>query len=328
MDPSSRIRSLRSLAALGCLFGVAVAWSHVGPHPTPKPPPPVKAPPFSPGSHGRGDPVPNRFDTDTGLSSGGVGYAWTVDTVGHYHTTLLGIVGASSWSDPEAPVVGEGRTRASHWVALRLRSPSRVTIRHSAKTGVIDPLGLVPGETGGEDLRPAFTLYTGWQNAGPDETTYNSQGEIAWADALRYRAHAVDTGAGEAIASYELPAGLYSIALGGIGEAGFDPGRQGYEATLSILSRALPASVITSRSHYTTRRPTLRLRGRFRNPESAALLAVQQNRRTRFLPARGKAWNVAISGLKKNHGPTYVYLSAVSKDGRVSPRKRIILLRK
>ncbi len=323
MRPSSRKTS--ALAALGCLFGAAAAWSHVGPHPPAKPPPPLKVPALSPGTFGKGDPVPNRFDSTTGLSSGGIAYAWTVDAVGNFTAPLSGIVGASSWSDPVSLSAGEGWTRASAWVALSLRSPSRVTVRLSAKAGVPDPLGILPGETGGAELRPAFTLYSGWQETGPDETTYANGGDVPWAGALRYLGHTASPVTGAVTQSFELPAGLYTLALGGVHPGGFDPGRQGYEATVSILSRAAPATVLT-KSRFAAKGKTYRLKGRFGNPGSAALLAVQQGKRTRFFPAKGGAWSVALAGLKP--GRNDFYLTAVSKDGRVSPRKKVTIFRK
>lgn len=308
-----------------CLLGVAEAWSHPGDHHPPPPPKPIKPPPFSPGTYGKGDPVPNRFDTDAGQTTGGIAYAWTIEAVGNLTANLSGIVGASSWSDPEILSLGEGWTRASSWVALRLRSPSRVTVRIDRASGISDPLALLPGGVGGSGLRPAFTLYRGWQQAGAEEAIYPSQGAVPWAPSLSYLSHASGNGGGTVTAAFELPAGLYSLSLGGIGEPGFDEGRQGYVASVSILSRALPASVIV-KGRFSTRKKRYRLKGRFRNPDSAALLAVQQNKKTRFHQAKGSAWSVMISGLKPDRN--YLYLTAVSHDGRVSPRKRVIVIRR
>lgn len=319
---------LRTVWTAAALAVVAAAWvrSHPGAHPPPPPPPrPVKPPPLSPGTFGKGDPHPNAIDSDTGLSSGGVAYDWTVSAVGHLTASLQGIVGASSWSNPDAPTPDTGTTRAASWVALELRSPSRVTIRLSPKGDVLDPFGQLPGETGGADLRPAFTLYSGWQATGADEPNFPNRGVVPWAPDLSYLSHAASAD-GPVEASFELPAGLYSIALGGVGPAGtFDPGRQGYGASVSILSRALPAKVAPRGSRFLIRRGSHSLRGRFINPGSAALLAVQQNRRTRFLPARGPAWSVVVRGLRP--GINHVYLTAVSHDGRVSPRRRIVIIR-
>jgi len=324
MDHTRSTRKTRSVAALTCTLAVAVAWSHVGHHPAPKPPPPIRPPALSPGVFGKGDPTPNRFDTATGLSAGGLAYTWTVNAVGNFNARLTGVVGASSWSDPGSLPAGEGWTRASSWVALRLRSPSRVTIRLSRAAGIIDPLGILPGETGGDDLVPAFALYSGWQGAGAEGIRYPGTASIPWATALTYRFHQRDDGDGIVEGAYILPAGLYTLALGGVGGTGFDAGRQGYVANLSILSRAVPASVWVTARHI-SKRNTYQLRGRFLNPSSAALLVVQQNGRTRFLPARSASWAVSVSGLKP--GANYVYVAAISHDRRVSARKRITIIR-
>lgn len=314
------------LLAASCLVPASRLRSHPGPHPPPRAPAPVVAPALSPGAFGKGDPLINGFQSDLGITTGGIAYEWTVSAVGTFSAHLAGIVGASSWSDPEQLSVGEGRTRAASWVALNLRFPSRVGIRLSRAPGVTDPLAPLPDGTGGDTLRPAFTLYSGWHENGSDEAGFANQGAISWAPVLVYRAHQTGGEEGTASASYELPAGRYTLVFGGLGEeGGFDRGRQGYEADLDILSRAAPASLVAA-PKARTKRSVHTLRGRFRHPASAAYLAVQFKGRTRFLPARGPRWSVRIPGLRR--GPNYVYVTAVSWDGRLSPRKRILIHRR
>lgn len=322
MQGASQSLPIRLLPAAICLVAAAVAWSHPGAH-VPKP---VQPPAMSPGSFGKGDPVPNGIDAVTGETTGGIGYAWTVSSVGNLHAALSGIVGTSSWSDPGALSSDEGRTRASSWVALRLRFPSLVTIRLSRAANIPDPLGILPGDTGGGDLRPAFTVYSGWQESGPDNTTFPNKASIPWAGSLTYHSHTINSGSGSAVASIELPAGDYSIALGGIGTGGFDEGRQGYEADLSILSRALPASILTKGSRFKTSKKAFRLTGRFGNAGSAAFVAIQQNKKTTFLPANGATWSADLKGLKP--GLNYIYVTAVSHDGKISSRQKITITRK
>jgi hypothetical protein len=323
LPSNPRLASVLALAL--ALVGVVWVQSHPGPHPPPPPPPPpVKPPPLSPGFFLRGDPHPNAWDTDTGLSTGGIRYSWRIEAVGTLSAPLEGVVGALSWSDPESATPNTGWTRSAGWVALRLRSPSRVTIRLAPKAGVVDIFGQLPDETAGPDLRPAFTLYSGWQATGADETTYPNRGPIPWAPSLTYISHSASAD-GPVEASFELPAGLYTIALGGNGASGFDPGRQGYGATVSILSRARPALVAPRGARFTTRRASHTLRGRFLNPQSAALLAVQQGKRTRFIRANGPSWSVVVRGLRP--GINHVFLTAISHDGRTSTRRRIVIIR-
>lgn len=322
MRTTKQAEMIRLCAAAICLIAAAVAWSHSGPH-SPKP---LQPPAISPGSFGKGDPVPNRVDSETGLTTGGIGYAWSVTSVGSLTAVLSGIVGASSWSDPESLAPDEGTTRASSWVALNLQFPSLVTVRLSRASNVPDPLGLLPGDTGGGDLRPAFTIYSGWQESGADETVYPTRSAIPWAPALSYHSHIGDEGDGLVETTVELPAGKYSIALGGIGAPGFDAGRQGYEARFTTLSRALPASVLTKGKRFKTTKKKFRLTGRFLNPESAAFVAIQQNKKTKFLAARGRNWVANLTGLKP--GVNTIYITAISLDGKISSRKKVTITRK
>ena len=321
-QPPRKIIPIRLLTGAICLVAAAVAWSHSGPH-APKP---VQPPAIAPGSVAKGDPVPNGIDSGSGETTGGISYAWTVSAVGNLNAALNGIVGASSWSDPESLSHDEGHTRASSWVALRLRFPCLVTIRLSRAANIPDPLGILPGDTGGEDLRPAFTIYSGWQESGSDSTIYPNKSSIPWAGSLSYHSHAIDNGSGTVEASIELPAGDYSIALGGIGTVGFDEGRQGYEADLSILSRALPATILTKGSRIKTSKKKYRLTGRFGNADSAAFIAIQQNKKTKLYRANGAAWSANIAGLKP--GVNYIYVTAISLDGKISSRKKITITRK
>jgi hypothetical protein len=318
---SRKIIPIRLATGALCLVAAAVAWSHSGPH-APKP---VQPPAITPGSVAKGDPVPNGIDSGSGETTGGIAYAWTVSAVGNLNAALNGIVGASSWSDPESLSADEGRTRSSSWVALRLRFPSLVTIRLSRAANIPDPLGILPGDTGGGDLRPAFTVYSGWQESGSDSTTYPNKSSIPWAGSLSYHSHAIDDGSGTVEASIELPAGDHSIALGGIGTVGFDEGRQGYGADLSILSRALPASILTKGSRFKTSKKAFRLTGRFGNAGSAAFVAIQQDKKTTFLPANGGAWSADLKGLKP--GLNHIYITAVSHDGKISSRRKITITR-
>jgi hypothetical protein len=321
MQRFKKAESIRLFSAAWCLVAVAVAWSHPGAHP----PKPVQPPAISPGSAGKGDPVPNGVDTETGATTGGISYAWTVSSVSNLTANLSGIVGASSWRDPEASSPADGTTRASSWVALRLRVPSLVNFRVSRSSNIPDPLGLLPGDTGGGDLRPAFTLFSGWQESGADATSYPNRADIPWASALRYLNHFEDEGDGTVEASVTLPAGNYSIAIGGIGSPGFDAGRQGFGANLAIFSRALPASILTTGSRFKTSKKSFRLSGRFLNPESAVFIAIQQNKKTSFIPASGSTWSSLITGLKP--GINTVYVTAISHDGKMSSRKKITITR-
>jgi hypothetical protein len=180
-----------------------------------------------------GDPAP-----------GGIGYRWTITMTDTDSATAIRHVGALSHNDPinfaTAPLTGW--THTSDWVALDLTAPALLTVTLSRKAGV--PNG---ANTAGADLFPAFSLYAGWDNDDGDDHIYNNSGLFAWAEDLtaflgaQHNGAAVGTntpGLGLTTVSqtFSLPAGLYSIALGGNPPDSIGSGRQGYELTLTTVA--------------------------------------------------------------------------------------------
>jgi hypothetical protein len=96
--------------------------------------------------------------------------------------------------------------------------------------------------TAGNSLYPAFSLYSGWDNEGVEDHQFNTLGNTAWADGIDYIGHEGNAGAATAISrSFNLPAGLYSIAIGGNPPTDVT-GRQGYLAVLSTAPIPEPAA--------------------------------------------------------------------------------------
>lgn len=183
----------------------------------------------------------------------GIGYEWGI-TMGANDTAVFDSsqhpnaphntgLGAKSWAEPLNPIGGKGWTHTSQWVALDLSSLTEntlLTITHSR------------GRTG--NLFPAFSLYQGWEQVGPETHQFNNIANTSWAGNLSYLNHEANaggpngtdngTGTTSVSQSYSLAPGLYSIALGGnpsndLGQTG----RHAFAATLTTAPVPVPAAV-------------------------------------------------------------------------------------
>jgi hypothetical protein len=181
--------------------------------------------------------------TDPGYAPG-IGYEWGVTMSQNDSATIdTGSVGAKSWAEPGNPVGGKGWTHTSDWVALDLSSLTEntlLTVTHSR------------GTTG--NLFPAFSIYQGWEQVGPETHQFNNVANTSWAANLSYLNHEANaggpngtdngTGTTSVSQSYSLAPGLYSIALGG--NPSFDLGQTGTHAFVATLTTApvpVPAAV-------------------------------------------------------------------------------------
>jgi hypothetical protein len=177
-------------------------------------------------------------------AAGGIGYTWTITMGETDSATAVRHVGALSHNDPvnfaTAPLTGW--THTSNWVALELTAPALLTIDLARKAGV--PNG---SNTAGANLFPAFSLYAGWDNDGGDDHIYNNAGLFDWAEDITTFIGAQHNGLAEGTNStglgltsvsqtFNLPAGQYSIALGGNPPNSIGSGRQGYELTLTTTA--------------------------------------------------------------------------------------------
>lgn len=282
-------------------------------------------PGLTPGYLAKVDLNPNSVNTSTGIASGGVPYSFTMGAAATYRASYGGVVGASSWSDAALAPPNKGRVRSSSWLALDLSVPAEVTVTISSSSTQSDVLSLLPGQFAGGDLEPAFTLYRGWQTAGAEGNLYNNQGAIDWASSLAYLDHEPNAGNASSVEKvFSLSRGKYSIVIGGI--ASSLEGRQGFTATIQVRSLASPAAIGKVKKRIRSKKSRVKIRGRFINADSAALLAVQQRKKTKTYPARGTSWSAKTKRLKR--GTNYAFVAAVSHDGTVSRWKRIKIIRK
>jgi hypothetical protein len=175
------------------------------------------------------DPVPEE----------GLSYEWTVQLDSDDTAEFSYYVGAKSWNEPANPVGLKGWTHTSNWVALELLEPTQLNIQIDRQPGVPTATDIA-----GDQLYPAFSLYKGWQNNGEEDHQYNTVGNTDWIDKISYLAHAANEN--RAISVFEsltLPAGLYSLSIGG--NPPEDPsivGFHGYSATLTTAPVPEPAT--------------------------------------------------------------------------------------
>lgn len=173
------------------------------------------------------DPTPN-----------GISYEWTVQISNNDTANFSSHVGAFSWNEPANPIGLKGWTHTSNWVALELTQPTRLTVKIDRTAGVPTATGIA-----GNTLYPAFSLFSGWQNNGTEDHQYNNIGNTAWANEITYFSHEDNSGgASSVVRQFVLPAGFYSLAIGGNPPANSPVRREGYTAILSSTPIPEPAT--------------------------------------------------------------------------------------
>lgn len=175
----------------------------------------------------------------------GLTYEWEVTMGANDSATYSGSVGAKSWAEPGNPVGAKGWTHTSDWTLLDLTGTGGPTVV---------TLTLDRGTTG--SLFPAFSIYSGVEDANPDTTkhTFNNIGNISWATNLTFTDHlanaggpnGTDSGTGltSVSNSWVLTPGLYSLVYGG--NPSFALGQTGshaFTATLTTSPVPVPAAL-------------------------------------------------------------------------------------
>lgn len=334
MNPFRFLRSQGPAAWLGLLAGAVLTFpsaglGHDAPIRTVKHGAPVKPPATLPASASviPSDPVPNTEDPVSGAPlAGGIRYAWTVNLAGNTSASFDGATGAWGWDEDGDNGTTLGRTEAATWVALDLKSPSRLTIRVDRKPQAIDTRSLFPGDTAGSNLRPAFTLLKGWDSDGGDETTFSNRGKVAWAEDTDYLDH-VASSTETAEGTFELAAGLYTVVLGGNSTSLIPEGRQGFGARLSSVSlEDAPVLTYKGGKNQVTSRPAVKLSGRAGAPGEITTLRLYHHGKTRLVRVNGSSWSATIKGLE--FGKNTIWITPVSKYGTVFPAQRVKVTRK
>jgi len=196
--------------------------------------------------------------------TGGIGYRWTVTVGADDSASLVRHVGAWAWEDTSLFGSGEtpvGWTHNSDWVALRLEVDSYVTLRLANAAGVPNPTLQDPNATAGNNLYPGMTIYVGWDNdlapqafadANNDGIpvdnwhSYVNRDDIEWAEDTQYFAHLEPNGTHAVEATLFMPAGDYTIAIGGKSISTSAEPRQGYLATFETSVVPEPSTALTA----------------------------------------------------------------------------------
>lgn len=157
----------------------------------------------------------------------GIGYEWAVKASQRASVSFVRRVGAKSWNEvpPFYTPPETGWTHTSDWVKFELTQPATVQIKISRQQGVLLPSVATDPVTGatsiayttaGDQLYPALSLYSGWEETGCEDHRYNNSANFAWAPSLQFLANQPNTaGKATAVLTKWLPAGKYSIAIGG-----------------------------------------------------------------------------------------------------------------
>jgi hypothetical protein len=144
----------------------------------------------------------------------GISYEWTVLLAKKQKAELVNFVGAKSWNEPSNPEGGKGWTHTSNWIALRLDEPAVVKITVTRQQGVVNATSGTPSVTRSA-LVPALSLYEGRDDTTENEVhTYNTVGNF-WATVEYLASAANEKGKTSVTLKRKLPAGDYSIAVGG-----------------------------------------------------------------------------------------------------------------
>lgn len=173
-------------------------------------------------------------------SAAGISYEWSVSIGGTDSAAVTRHVGAFSWNEPANPPGLKGWTHTSDWIALTLTEATVLTIEVARTAGVSTGTAIA-----GDQLTPAFTLFTGLELVGDEDHQYNNVGNSAWADEIFYLGHEANAaGAATVSKSFSLAAGTYSIAIGGNPLDTNVSGRQGYTATLTTAPIPEPSTAL------------------------------------------------------------------------------------
>jgi hypothetical protein len=144
----------------------------------------------------------------------GISYEWTLRMHRRQRAQLVYAVGAKSWSEPSNPEGQKGWTHTSNWIALDLREDAKVKITVERQQGVV----VVNESTAGvarSQLVPAVSVYRGWDDTTENEThTFNNVGNF-WSTVVYVGSAANPKSKSKVVYKAKLPAGRYSVVIGG-----------------------------------------------------------------------------------------------------------------
>jgi hypothetical protein len=200
----------------------------------------------------------NFHDSGNPDTPGGIGYEWSVTLGGEDVAVTPDIagshVGAWSWEDESLFAEGDptvGWTHTSQWASITLTEAAYLTIRLEANGSIpYTGTGNVGGFRPSDNFFPSFTLFAGTDQdeipeavalllgaepADGESHTYNNRGNIDWAEDLSFVGLEENSTETFAEATWYLPAGTYTLAMGSNAPSETNPPRQGFRATFSTV---------------------------------------------------------------------------------------------
>lgn len=144
----------------------------------------------------------------------GISYEWTLVMNRGETVSLVNAVSAKSWLEPMNPENLKGWTHTSNWVAFQLDQDARIKITVEAQQGVVFNYADGP-QVARYALVPALTFYSGWDDTTSfEDHAYNNVGNF-WSTIV-YMGHNANSKSRNKITyKAKLPAGRYSIVVGG-----------------------------------------------------------------------------------------------------------------
>ena len=182
-------------------------------------------------------------------AAGGIGYAFN-GTIGENDTAFFkSHVGAWSWEDEGVFTPGidppVGWTHTSNWVAVTLTHAVTLNLSMTRDATVTYAgSGNVGGFAATDFMFPSFTIWSGWDNDGSDDHTYQNTSNVSWAEDLTYLDHTRNNTLDTVSDSWVLPAGNYTFVFGSDAPSSSNPPRQGYNVTFTTSPVPEPSSAL------------------------------------------------------------------------------------
>ncbi len=270
------------------------------------------------------DPVPNTENPRPGPRSMAASAILAGRSRGNTSATFEGAVGAWGWDEDGSPATATGRTEAAHWVALNLKSPSRLTVRVSRKASAIDPLAIFPARPREETCAPPLPSIPDGIPMGatspPSRTAGRWPGPRTFPTLTMPRPPASASKRPSPSPQASTPSRSAEL------QPPHPEPRQGYEATFASVSlEKTPKLVIRGGTKSSTTGRSVRIAGRAGRPGEVAELRLLHHGRTWTVKVRRGSWSTVVASL--DPGINTVWISPVSRYGTVFPAQRITIRR-
>lgn len=170
----------------------------------------------------------NHATVNAQIPDGLVGYTHYLELapIDNTGTSIVGSIGSWSWEDRD---LGENVfwRHQSDWIAIRLTEPSNLNLEVVRNNT----------ERDSSKLFPSFTLYNSFNDSAEGAHFGDNTSDIQWDDnsqLLTYLEHLDNSTFGTINETITLPAGDYTILLGGNATAEASPVMVDYTATFSV----------------------------------------------------------------------------------------------